>query len=49
MGALTNGEEPEEMLHNMVFHQRKNKIDLKEWKEIQYFVIEIITCHPSIS
>ena len=50
MGILTNSEDPDEMLHNVAFHQglhcllRQNQ---SSEKEIEYF-LQIITCGPSL-
>ena len=50
MGTLANSEDPDEMPHNVAFHQglhcllRQNQ---SSEKEMQYF-LEIITCDTSI-
>ena len=50
MGTLTNNEDPDEMPHNVAFHQglhcllRQNQTSAKEIK----YILEIITCEPSI-
>ena len=50
MDTLTNSEDPDEMPHNVAFHQglhclqRQNR---SSENEIQYF-LEILTCDPSM-
>ena len=52
IGTLTNSEDQDEMLHNVVFHQDLhcfflNKINLQR---VKYKIcLEIITCVPSIN
>ena len=50
MGTLANSEDPDEMPHNVAFHQGLHSLlrqNRSSEKEIQYF-IKIITCDPSI-
>ena len=50
LGISTNGEDPDEMLHNAAFRQGLHCLprqNLSSEKEIQYF-LEIITCNPLI-
>ena len=50
MGTLANSEDPDEVPHNVAFHQGLHCLlsqNRSSEKEIQY-VLEIITCDPSI-
>ena len=50
MGTLANSEDPDEMLHNVAFHQGLHLLlrqDRSLEKEIQYF-FRIVTCDPSL-
>ena len=47
MGTLENSEHPDEMPHNVAFHQGLNCLLRQTEKEVQPF-LEIISCDPSL-